>query len=280
MFRTRRSGPQLAPGHASPNGADPRPYYPVMRITWGRGALATALLVAVGAGCGGGGDDADSSGSSTTEAKTTSTLSAAAEASEAAVIELSDLGTPWKEHTPAKGITPAAPDSCMAKAGIYAAVAEDGRYQGATFQRGTASYYVQSNAVTFPDEDAARAMTERLTTDEHARCQAERRSAQAVAAPDAPEGAAFRVVGIAEVPAEGGDGGYAGSVQYQFQAMTDGRLQDANGFMQENVFRNGRTVLHVTLESLFSESDAADLDTHFTQETTKAARQAIARASG
>lgn len=249
-----------------------------MRITKAGRPVAVALALLL-AGCGGGGDTASENTSREKPTTTTTTVSVEAKNAEEAVIRQADLGEPWKEESPAKGIVKVSPESCMTKAGIFDELAEDAGYQGARFQRGEAQQFVQSNALTFPTEEQAKAMTARLTTEEHVTCSAERMTAESAAAPGAPEGSRFRVHQVFTPPEGGGDGGYEGSVHYQFQAISDGKLQDANGFVQNVVYRKGRTVLHVTIDSLFQEGDPDDLDALVNDEATKAAQLAIARAS-
>ena len=192
---------------------------------------------------------------------------------------LDDLGDPWKVHTEAEGLGEADEDSCMKTAGIYDAVEEGGRYAGAAFQRGDSTYFVASVGLVFRDVAGADAMVEHFTTQEYADCSAARITRLASADPGAAEGASWRVSDIFEAPPEGGDGGFAGTVQYQFQGMVDGEVRDGNGATQENLFRRGRTVLYVTTQAVTGEADAADLADVASNETTVAAQKAIARAS-
>jgi len=197
-----------------------------------------------------------------------------------AVIRLEDLGGPWKEHTAAEGAVDPTPTSCMRQAGIFDRLGKGAFYVGGHFQRGDAHYFVISSAASFPDEADAEAMVKHFTTQEYATCRAAVMTAEEVALPGAPEGSSYRVGEIYETDAGGGEAGYAGSVGYQFQATTDGRLQDANGFQQESLFRNGRTVTYLRITGAAAENDAPDLGQLGTDEITLAARKAIARASG
>lgn len=241
--------------------------------------MVTVLLFA--SGCGGDdGDSDDAQATTTTKATSTpTTISAVAEASEAAAMKLTDLGDPWNEHTPAAGVKKASTDNCMSKAGIYAGLADDARYQGAIFQRGDATRFVRSNTYTFETEDEAKAMTAHLATEEYANCEAEQMSTRLAADPRAAEGSSYRVEDIAQVPEGQGEDGYAGSVTYRLQEVVDGELQDVSALAEDVLYRNGRTVLFMFIETAANENDPPDLHVVVNDETVKAAAQAIARAS-
>jgi hypothetical protein len=248
--------------------------------------LLVAVLLSGGlVACGGGDDGAEPSPSPTSASPTPSPtptetpLTGDALLSKSAVLTAADLGAEWKEHTPAVGAEGAAPDGCLAKAGALEGLVKDGRYEGAIFQRGTATRFARADGYTFETEDAAKAMVAALLVESYGDCRVEGFSKEYAASAGAAEGGSYRLAERADAKGPG-EGFFELQLTYQFQALVDGEVQDANGVSTDTVYRKGRTVSVVLYERAFAEGEGDEVETAAFDEVVAGARAAIARVSG
>jgi hypothetical protein len=235
------------------------------------GAVLLCVLVASAAACG---TDKAPSG------KATSTTSSSpvdpSASSERAAIASDDLGDPWRVHTAAVGTKSPDADACAQLLGGYAKLVDGGRYEGAIFQRGDATLFARTTATTFEDDAGAIAFVHLLETTEYQECQVNRRSAAAAAGPGAAEGSSYRITHRGSAGGTGEDG-FELQTDFQYQALVDGVLTDANGMLRDIVLRNGPTVVILFIEGVASEGSPPDLFATATEEATKAAQRGLKR---
>jgi hypothetical protein len=262
-----------------------------------RRLLGCALAVAAAATAAACGDDDDTAATSdtstTTEAPATTETSTTTEAPttteqpepdeprapELAAITAEDLGPEWTEHTEAAGYLPPDDESCMARSEWDpAGLVDDGRYQGPISQRGDSVAFARTTVFEFTDDAAALAFVDLYRDDAFQQCVVDRMSDEAAGAEGAPEGSAIRLREITDTEGTGEDG-FEIQLSYQFQATVDGELQDANGYSEELLFRDGPLVSVAFVEWTFAEDDPEDLGTILLDETVPAVIEGLARAA-
>lgn len=185
-----------------------------------------------------------------------------------AAITQDDLGDPWLEHTEAEGTATPGDDHC---AGDVLDALEE-LYFGAIFQRGDDGAFSRTHVYDFADESGALAFVDALRGDAYQQC----RTAQLVG-DESVEGAAYRLREVGDAAGEGEEG-FELQLSYQFQALVDGEIQDANGYTEELVFRRGSLVSVGIVEWVFAEESPEDLGERALSESDEAIRAALDRA--
>jgi len=264
-------------------------------------ACRVLLVTLVGlAGCGDGAGDA---GSNTTIAAaptttaapltvaTTTTVAlrsplpaavpAALTRSQLALLTKADVGSDWVEFRPSSGpalldigltsrigcaIQPSGP---LTPASL-AAVAD-----GAILQKGAAKRYVSSSGLTFTDEAGAQAAINAFRSPAWSTCWVQAKTQDAKEQPGGAVDPQWRVEPIED--AGRGRGGFEGAVRFQFQAVVDGKLVDANGYEIVHLYRVGQTVLVQAAEGLRDPADPANIEKSINDELNAATGKVLKR---
>lgn len=270
----------------------------------GLGPLQRSLLVlgAVVAGaCGGGGDSASpttvtaisttttTGGVSTTAAGPITTVprisvppadpGSVAQA-EKGLLTVGDFGGPWVEFRPGAGalrdIGPTTRLGCSLQPtgsldpSTIAAVVD-----GGIVQRGTTKRYATSSTLAFADEARAVAAANVFRSPAFVNCRTAAKTREAKESTGGAVDPQWRADPIDDK--DRGQGGFEGILRFQFQAMVDGTLVDANGYESVLLYRIGRTVLVVAAEGLADPADPPNIDTAVTDDMNAAIVKAVNR---
>jgi len=236
-----------------------------------RSALLLAA-VSVVAACGGGGSSASSS-PKPSGAGSTSASAAPAAVAEAGAIRPSDLGTPWSQYQAASGAQPVTKKGCAGQVGFDVSTLK-AVYAGAVVRRGSVSPYAAPFAFVFDSAASAERFVTVAGSQPYRECRAKALSATVKANKKSPPGARYRIDAMRTIDA---DGVQRIQMGYQFQALVNGKIRDANGRTEDLLYRRGAVVSDVLLESARQAGDAANAVDQVLGEIDKAARTALSR---
>lgn len=245
-------------------------------------APALALLL-LGAACSSGGESKKPAAATPSPSPSRIALPSAdpslAKRAKAGLIVRKDLGGKWGEYEEGRGVL----RDVRPTGRIGCAISPDGGFDvttvqavvdGAIYQRGKATRFTTSTALAFKDVAAAKAAVAVFRSDVWRSCWTDEKTATAKAQPGGDEHGWRSEPVVGPQP---GDKISQGLVQFQFQAIVDGKMVDANGVEQTSFFRIKNVVLVVALERAFKDSEPKSLDETTDQEVFEATRTALTR---
>ena len=256
------------------------------------------VLVAVGCGGGGGSGSTTTLGSSApttavTVPSTTATTAAPripVPVAEPVVVALAqrglltaaDFGGDWVEARAGGGVLrdigPTSRIGCaLQPTGLLPPPSVTAVLDGPVVQKGASKRYATSSVLGFADEAGAQAAADAFRSPGWSTCRAAAKTREARAQPAGAVDPQWK----AELEDTGrGQGGYEGVIRFQYQAVVDGQLIDANGYETVLLYRVGRTVLLVTAEGLDDPADPPNLGEAVSEATNRAAAAAVKRLAG
>lgn len=249
------------------------------------GSLRTTLgiLALIAAACSGGPapdaapSETDVSPSPSTVPLPTADPAALARAMEG-LLTRGDLGAPWGEHTAGgKAVTEVRPTSrigCAFTSGAMDAASVEAAANGAIFQRGDAIRFVSSYVLAFPDEAGAQGAIDAFRGTPWRSCWTDAKTATARSQPGGDE-SSWRAEPVDRPPSPHET--FEGIVRFQYQAIVDGELRDANGHEAVLLYRVGPMVLVVTVEGVAQPSDPRRINRAIDREVDAATGKALAR---
>lgn len=188
-----------------------------------------------------------------------------------------DLGAEWQEWGAGKGVLrdfrPTSRIGCAFEPnGSIKPNAVRALVDGSIFQRGTAKWFVTSYALGFDDEAASRSAIEALRDPTWRDCWLGQKTKTA-----REENADYKWK-VDPIDDEGrGQGGLEGIVRFQFQAVVDGKLVDANGTETVIFYRVGRAVLITAAEVASTEGETPEMFAKLNEEVHAATLKALER---
>jgi len=195
-----------------------------------------------------------------------------------AVVTPPDFGGKWSEFQAGTGITSdighstrigcALEPNGSVDPGVIEAVVG-----GPIAQRGSTMHYATSALVGFADEAAARSAIGVFRSSAWSACRVDQKTREETEA--GPADNRWRVEPVDD--AGRSRGSLQGIVRFQFQAVVDGELVDANGYETVLLYRVGRTVLIVAAEGVHAESDPKNLNAARDKELQAATTMALQR---
>lgn len=244
------------------------------------GAVAPAMVMAIGLAACGGEDTAAPSSTSTASASSSTSEPARDEAmSQMAMtgaVTPTDLGPAWKEHTPADPDGVPAADECTKRHGgdSLESLPPEATYFGPVSQRGESTVFMTTVSRVFRDAEQARGYVATLVSPEFVACEKDRLSLEE-ANTGGVAGASYR----GEVVPVGDNGleGLEAHTSFQFQATVDGNVQDANGLKAYYAVRADRTVVLLVLEAVYQPTDPPNVATLLGQELARGVEAALGR---
>ncbi len=247
-------------------------------------AVLLCIIGSASIACGGGGNKNTGAGSTPSPTATRISLpsfdQATADEMMKGLVTQADLGAEWQGFRAEGGVLrdvgPTSRIGCAVEPNGFVKPSEvRALVDGPIFQRGTTKRFVTSSSLGFADEVAAQSAIEALRDPKWSECWVSRKT-QVAKAENADT--KWRVDPIDDT--ERGQGGLEGIVRFQFQALVDGQLVDANGYETVFIYRVRRAVLIVTAEGIASEGEPPEVLASLDQELHAATQKALQRLQG